>query len=282
MKRRGLLQAATIGVSGTLALTALSRQGISQAPTVNGDRYADRVDEGLAYFKRLAVEQLDLAEQLLVSIRSNNLEQARRDYVRSRPPYEQIEVLAASFEQTDSDIDARPYSFDGGESDPDFISVHKIEALIFRDEDLNGALPYAERLIDSVNTLIGDLERRENFSSQGHFEGFIALATEVAAKKISSEEETWSDTSLMIFRQNWNGIYRQFQPFIPVLQESTANAVREAYEAAQRVIEPYFQDDPIGGEPYSRIDRQVRGDIVRASYRLRDRLQDAGEQLQLL
>ncbi|MDC0833466.1 EfeM/EfeO family lipoprotein [Geitlerinema sp. CS-897] len=281
MKRRNLLQAATVGVSGTLALTVLSRRGIAQTPTIASDPYADRVDEGLTYFKRLAVEQLDLAEQLLEAVRSNDLERARTAYVRSRPPYEQIEVLAASFEQTDSDIDARPYSFDGGELDPEFISIHKIEALIFRDGDLRATLPYAEGLIDSVNTLIGDLDRRENFSSQKHFEGCIALATEVAAKKISSEEETWSDRSLMIFRQNWNGIYSQFQPFVSVLDENTANAVRQAYEAAQQVIEPYFQRNAIGGEPYSSINPRVRGQIVRASYTLRDRLLDAAAELQL-
>lgn len=290
MKRRNLIQAATIGASGTLALTALARSqpGVAQTPTPDSavdlaaDPYAAQVDAGLAYFKNLAQENLSLSQNLLTVIRSNDLDRARDAYVRTRPPYEQIEVLAASFPQTDSNIDARPYSFEGGELDPDFISIHKIEAQIFRDGDLTAAVPYAEMLVDSANQLIADLNTRENFNSQMHFEGFMTLATEVSAKKISSEEETWSDTSLMIFRQNWNGIYRQFQPFAAVLDEASVDAVREAYEAAQAVIEPYFQEDPISGTPYSRIGGDVRGEIVRASYALHDRLRDAAERLQLV
>ena len=284
MKRRNRLQAATVAIPGTVALTAIahSPRGVAQGGAGGQDPYAAQVDQGLAYFQGLAQDQLSLAEDLLRVIRSNDIEQAQTAYVRSRPPYEQIEVLAASFEQTDSDIDARPYSFEGGELDPEFISIHKIEAQIFRDDDLAAAVPYAERLIESVRTLISDLNQRQNFSSRKHFEGFDALATEVSAKKISSEEETWSDRSLLIFRQNWNGIYRQFEPFAEVLDEPTFAAVRDAYEAAQRVIEPYFREDAIGGAPYSTIGASVRGEIVRASYHLRDQLQVAAESLQLV
>ena len=71
-------------------------------------------------------------------------------YVNARPPYEEIEVYAGSFEQEDSDIDARPYSFDDGENSDEFKGFHKIEAFIYRDEDLASAIPYGEELIDSV------------------------------------------------------------------------------------------------------------------------------------
>ncbi len=45
----------------------------------------------------------------------------------------------------------------------------------------------------------------------------IALATEIPANNISSEEDTWSDQSLLIFKENWNGIYSQFKPFAEVV-----------------------------------------------------------------
>ena len=45
------------------------------------------------------------------------------------------------------------------------------------------------------------------------FSGVIGVMTEVAAKKISSEEEALSHMSLMIFHNNWLGGYSQIAPY---------------------------------------------------------------------
>ncbi len=112
----------------------------------------------------------------------------------------------------------------------------------------------------------------------------IALATEVAAKKTSSEEETWSDQSLLIFKENWKGIYSQFEAFtqeVAAKDSQASTAVKEAYEAAVAVVEPYFQSGQTAAKPYSFLNATQRGEITQASYRLRDTLVKAGEILQL-
>ena len=43
-----------------------------------------------------------------------------------------LQVLAASFPDIDSDIDAREYAFPLGERDPGFKGGHHIEALLYR------------------------------------------------------------------------------------------------------------------------------------------------------
>ena len=48
------------------------------------------------------------------------------------------------------------------------------------------------------------------------FDGVLGVMTEVAAKKLSSEEETFRDLSLMIFHNNWLGGYAQILPFAMV------------------------------------------------------------------
>lgn len=248
------------------------------------DRFAAQVDSGLQYFQKRADDQLPLVESLLAAIEEGNMGRAKTTYVEARPPYEEIEVLAANFEQTDSDIDARPYSFDEGEASEDFKGFHRIEGLLFRDEDLEAALPYAEGLVQSVKTLQQDLRAWENFSARTHFEGAIGLATEVPAKKISSEEETYSDQSLVIFRYNWEGIYSQFEPFLGEVESRDAEAaagVTEAYEAAMVTVEPFFSDD-VTAEPYSSVGMGARGEIVRASQRFQERLSKASEVLGLL
>lgn len=283
MNRRTFLRhAAVTGGGVTLATSGLLKLPYA-APAVvlaqSDARYADAVDTGLSYFKGRAAEQLPLVENLVQAIRSGDLEGARTAYLASRPPYEEIEVLAASFEGTDSDIDARPYSFDGGEINGDFRGFHRIEALLYRDDELEAALSYAQRLVESVRTLQRDLDTRANFSAQRHFEGMVALATEIASKKISSEEETYSDASLIIFRHNFRGIYSQFEPFESALDDAAAGAVKDAYEAAEGVLEPHFTATV--ATPYSQIGMAARRGVVRASYRLRDTLLTAAERLGL-
>lgn len=249
------------------------------------DRFADQVQSGLEYFRGRAEEQLPLVEALLAAIEAGSLEEAREAYIEARPPYEEIEVLAGNFENTDSDIDARPYSFDEGESSEDYRGFHRIEGLIFRDEDLEAAVPYAERLVESVVALQEDLTREASFNAATHFEGMIGLANEIPSKKISSEEETYSDQSLLIFRHNLIGVYSQFEPFeseVSSADQEAAAAVAEAYEAARAVIEGYFTEGRPAAEAYSSIGLGVRGEIVQSTYSFRDTLIRAGEALELV
>ena len=287
LNRRKLLQVAGIAGIGTVAASQISSRVRAQKSgktrlLAQADPYAEQVDAGLNYFKEQAVAQLPLAEALSTAIASGDLAAAQKAYIESRPPYEQIEVLALNFEDTDTDIDARPYVFDKGELDEGFKGFHRIEALIFRDEDLAAAQPYADELVASIKTLMTNLETRENFDSPSHFEGMIGLATEIPAKKISSEEETYSDQSLLIFQENWKGIYSQFEPFATALESIDPAAVEEvnaAYENAISTIAPYFTDGQVAAKPYSSLNAIEKRDIVKAAYGLRDSLVDAQAKL---
>jgi iron uptake system component EfeO len=243
------------------------------------DPFAAQVAAGLSYFKTRAVEQLPLVEDLLAALQTGNLEAAKQAYIDARPPYEEIEVFAGSFEQEDSDIDARPYAFEEGEESPEFRGFHRVEALIFRDGNLADAVPYTEGLIASVNSLIEKLNDPSNFSSTDNFAGMITLATEVPAKKISSEEETWSDQSLLIFKHNWIGIYSQVEPFLSSLDSSLAAEIKAGYEACMATVAPFFREGEVAATPYSSLNAEQRRAIVEASYRFRDALVKAAAAL---
>ena len=287
LHRRKLLQITGIAGLSAVAASGLSRPAKAQRKSntrllAQADRYAAQVDAGLGYFKEKAVEQLPLVEALAAAIASGDLASAQQAYIESRPPYEQIEVLALNFEDTDTDIDARPYAFDNGELDEGFKGFHRIEALIFRDKNLEAAKPYADELVTSVKTLMTNLEARENFDSPSHFEGMIGLATEIPAKKISSEEETYSDQSLLIFKENWQGIYSQFEPFAAVLEEVEQNAianVTQAYENAMATVAPYFTEGQVAAKPYSSLTAPQKSEIVKAAYGFRDSLIDVQSKL---
>ena len=288
LNRRKLLQISGIAGLGAVATAKLNRPAKAQKNNsktrlvAQADKYAAQVDAGLSYFKEKAVEQLPLVEALAAAIKSGDLAAAQKAYIESRPPYEQIEVLALNFEDTDTDIDARPYAFDNGELDEGFKGFHRIEASIFRDKDLIAAQPYADELVTSVQTLMTNLEARESFDSPSHFEGMIGLATEVPAKKISSEEETYSDQSLLIFKENWQGIYSQFEPFAQMLEQIDPNAtagVTQAYETAMTTVAPYFTEGQVAAKPYSSLSAPEKSEIVKAAYGFRDSLVEAQAKL---
>ncbi len=230
------------------------------------------VDSGVAYFKLRCDQQMPTVKALDAAIASGDVAAAQRAYIESRPPYEEIETIAGSFEESDSDIDARPYSFDGGETDPEFRGFHKIENLIFAEEDLEAARPYSKRLIDSFVTLRKELDETERFNAEGQFGGMVALTNEVAAKKVSSEEETWSDQTLLIFKHNWIGVYSQFAPFAAMLGADNANvkAVDAAFKAAQETLVPHFKPGVVAAAPYSGVSIRERRTMADASNRYRD------------
>ncbi|CAN8073075.1 unnamed protein product [Agarophyton chilense] len=181
--------------------------------------------------------QQNLMPPLLTAIRNQDLSAAKTAYIAARPPYEQIETLAPIFPELDAAIDARPYVYGTGEDDDNFAGFHVLERAIYRDQDLRYTYQHASALNDSINTLCAFLENAADvYTPQAIMAGSIALAFEVPAKKVASEEETWSDLSLMIFRNNWRGIWSQVSPFLhlPDVRSETRTAVSEGYDGVQR------------------------------------------------
>jgi hypothetical protein len=79
---------------------------------------------------------------------------------------------------------------------------HRIETLLYRDNNITAAVPWAEQLVADYKALVGKLKSPSEYSAPQIFAGIIEVAREVAKKKISSEEETWSDQSVLIFYNN--------------------------------------------------------------------------------
>lgn len=271
--KRDLLAGAAVSLAAPLVLKSAA---YAAGPS-------DAVAKGLTYFQDRAATQAVLCRDLTAAIESGDFEAARQAYGAARPPYEEIEVHAGAFADIDADIDARPYAFDGGETSGDFKGFHRIEALLFRDRDLAGALPVAQELERSIAALSVALGEADRFSDKLFFEGLIALPEEVASKKISSEEETWSDLSLVIFRHNFIGVQSQYAGFAEAVEAKDPMAYERAQMAflqAQAVLEPYF--DGGGVTRYSDVRAFERGAIVKAAYDIRAAMEHSGEVLGLL
>jgi iron uptake system component EfeO len=253
--------------------------------------FEDLVASSVAALHSLAEEMVGSATALLESIEAGDLPAARAAYEISRHEYEQIEVFANSFPDVDSDIDARPYSFDMGEADEGFKGFHKIERALFRDHDLSLASTVATGLVESANQLVTALEDASAFNVLLAFEGMIGLALEIAAKKISGEEETFSNLSVLIFEKNWEGIATVFAPFTnstfdgltSVLSTTMALARCRTIVSAIRsdpAIPPAFYGSATPSYNHLPSDTYLQA-IVVASYSLAKALVDVADELGL-
>lgn len=192
--------------------------------------YKEQVAAGIAYFSKQCTVQKILAMHLFEVLKCGNLTESKAAYNAARPPFEQIETLANSFQEEDREIDARPYAIDGGETSGDFIEFHKVERALYRDEDIAVALKAMPRLLKAIDSLCDKLSNElELFTADSQWKGVLAFVYEVPAKKISLEEETWSDLSIMIFRENAKGIYSQILPYFGVLPHHIVMDLEKKY-----------------------------------------------------
>ena len=58
----------------------------------------------------------------------------------------------------------------------------------------------------------------------------LLCACGAGSKKISSEEETYSDLSVLIFYHNFKGIESQYKPFAPLVQAANASVAQVLFQ----------------------------------------------------
>lgn len=228
--RDALLSAA----SPTPAPVASRMEGAAIPTAVRDDAFADETAAGVAAFAAQCKEQQRVLVPLRTALAAGDMPGARAAYAAGRGPYEQIETLAAAFEEEDTAIDARPDAFEYGELNPEWGGMHAVERALYRDDDVPAALAALDGVDAAVTSLCTKLDTDPSlFSATTTWEGMLALSLEVPAKKISSEEETWSDLSLMIFRENAKGIRALYAPFAPRLSAPVRGAVNASLDAIQ-------------------------------------------------
>ena len=230
-------------------------------PTADATAYPGNSSEvqgdgsgGVSYFQGLAEAMAPKVKELHERVEAGDLKGARAAYVLARPEYEQIEVLAGSFEDTDCSIDCRPDSFPDGENSPDFVGFHKVEHALFRNNDPKDASAAAAGLVDLVATLQSELADPTRFDGVSSFEGMIGLSGEVVKKKIASEEEAWSGQTILIFDNNWDGILSQAKPFFAGADgdvKSAGEAVESAVADAKACLSDYVSEGDGGAKVYA-------------------------------
>ena len=155
------------------------------------------------------------------AVKAGDIAKAQSLYAPTRQHYERIEPIAELFSDLDGSIDAREDDYEQKAADPKFTGFHRLEKALFGDKSVEGMNSYADQLYTDVVDLqkrIGELA----FPPSKVVGGAAGLIEEVAASKISGEEDRYSHTDLWDFQANIDGAKKIVDLLRPQLQKGNA------------------------------------------------------------
>lgn len=211
----------------------------------------------IADYKVYVQENLDVlvkdTKAFTDAVKAGDLEKAKELYPSSRVSYEKIEPIAELFADLDASIDSRADDHENGEKSEDFIGFHRIEYGLFAQNSTEGLAPVADKLYADVLELqkrVKDL----TVPPEKVVGGAAALLEEVAATKISGEEDRYSHTDLWDFKANVDGAQKIVELFKPLLEKENPDLVKKVeanFKTVDDILAKYKKGD--GYESYDKL-----------------------------
>lgn len=210
------------GIRAGFAVTASSDQ-----PAVNADTQ-ELIDQALVNYKAYVKDQADQlvtkTEEFVALYVAGKDDEARELYPVARMHWERIETVAESFGDLDPMMDAREADLEPGQ---EWTGWHRIEKDLWPPAKGYKALTseqrkfYADDLMANTNTLNERIQELTLTVDQ-IANGSIGLLEEVAAGKVTGEEEFWSHTDLWDFQANVDGARVAFEGVQPIVEAKDA------------------------------------------------------------
>lgn len=218
-------------------------------------------------YKIYVTEQLDgltsHTQQFTDAVKKGDLATAKKLYAPTRVYYESIEPIAELFSDLDASIDSRVNDHEKGVKAEDFTGFHRLEYSLFSENSTEGL----GELADSLNKDVKDLQARVaglTFPPEKVVGGAAALLEEVAATKISGEEDRYSHTDLYDFQGNIDGakkIVDLFRPQIEKQDKAFVAKVDKNFAAVSKILAKYKTPDG-GFMTYDKVKEADRKALV--------------------
>jgi iron uptake system component EfeO len=199
---------------GTLTVTATGTTTAKAEPSASD--LAGPLAEYKVYVTGEVGDLVTKTKAFTDAVKAGKLQEAQSLYAPARQHYERIEPMAELFSDLDKSMDARADDFEKKEDDPAFGGFHRIEKALFAEKNTASMEPVADKLMQDVHELqsrIGVLVIPPNKMVGGA----ASLIEEVAATKISGEEDRYSGTDLWDFQANVDGAQKIFNLVRPLI-----------------------------------------------------------------
>jgi iron uptake system component EfeO len=207
---------------GLLALSlATTAPGAALAAAVSPLELAAPLAQYKLYVIGEARQLVEGTRAFTEAVKAGDLARAQALYAPARVHYERIEPLAELFSDLDTAIDSRADDHAEAEKDPAFTGFHRIEYGLFAQKSTAGLAPFADKLLADVRELQTRLQGLTT-PPEKVVGGAAALVEEVAATKISGEENRYSGADLSDFQANMDGSQKIVNLLRPLLARADA------------------------------------------------------------
>jgi iron uptake system component EfeO len=207
---------------GIRAPFAVAESGQNAASGDDGELVAVANSNYAAYVRDQTDSLLTGTEQFVTAYKAGDDAKARSLYPQVRLHWERIEPVAESFGDLDPKTDAREADLASGQR---WTGWHRIEkdlwparAKGYKPLSTSARATYADDLMKNITTL-HDRTRKITFTTDQIANGARGLLDEVAATKVTGEEEYWSHTDLYDFQANVDGARVAYEGLRPILQQ---------------------------------------------------------------
>jgi iron uptake system component EfeO len=272
LERKLIVQLGEPGKYQTACKPGMIGDGLRSDFTVTGD--AVKIDtegkfkEASDSYKRYVNSQTDAlitATQVFVdAVKKGDVPAAKAQYPIARTYYERIEPVAESFpDDLDPRIDLREADLEPGQK---WTGFHRLEKDLWATGLKPDSTAMADQLLADVKELDGGVKAPDyRIDSTQIAGGAQGLLDEIAASKISGEEDIFSHTDLWDFQANVDGSQTAVSSVRPILDESNAELgkrVDQRFADVEALLAKYRQGD--GFVLYDTVTEPQRQELSRA------------------
>lgn len=198
-------------IAGTFGLQALTGQAAVSPLELVKPLSAYKI-----YVSDNVKELVSGTQEFVAAVKAGDVDKAKKLFPVVRINYERIEPVAELFSDMDSSIDSRADDHEKREQDPGFGGFHRIEYALWSQNSTKEVDAVADKLLADVLELQKRLKTL-TFPPEKVVGGAAALMEEVAATKISGEENRYSHTDLYDFQANFEGAYKIVELLRPLI-----------------------------------------------------------------
>jgi iron uptake system component EfeO len=227
------------GMTGDGIRTTLTVTGAAPSQADNA-KLAAAVQGYQQYVKSQVATLVDRTGAFVAAVKAGDTAQAKTLYPQARTYYERIEPVAESFGDLDPKIDARE---DNVEQGTPWTGFHRLEKDLW-----SGVKPNAA-VADQLNADVAALKTKVDGLTLTPLElanGAKELLDEVAASKVTGEEDRYSHTDLWDFQANVEGskaAVAALRPFLDEKNPALGPKLDEKFAAVQKELNQYRSGD---------------------------------------
>ena len=253
LQRRLVVQLGEPGTYKTACKPGMVGDGIradfvvtgASAQTDDSGKFKKASDDYKAYVVNQSDGLVKATEAFVTAVKAGNVAAAKAQYPTARTYYERIEPVAESFpDNLDPRIDLREADVEPGQK---WTGFHRLE----KDLWVSGLQPDTNAVGDQLLADVKELDQKVKapeylIDSTQIAGGAQGLLDEVAASKITGEEDIFSHTDLWDFYANVEGSRTAVASVRPILDERNADLgkrVDQRFQSVEELLDKYRKGD---------------------------------------